>query len=59
MMNFIDISYEKAENISLVIGILSTIISGYASGRMFKEKGMLYGTISGFLMFLVFAIGGM
>lgn len=58
VMNFVDISYDSVENISLIMGVLATIISGYSSGRLFKEKGLLYGIISGLLMFLFFLIGG-
>ncbi len=41
------------EPISMVICAISAFLSAYASARIIRENGMVYGIISGFVMFML------
>ncbi len=47
------------EPIVIVISSLGTFVSGYITSKIIKKNGMMYGMISGFLMFVILFISGL
>lgn len=47
------------EPIVIIISCIGTFISGYITSRIIRKNGMMYGIISGFLMFVILFIAGL
>lgn len=50
--------YDFVTIITLIIGSIGAFFSGYFSVKILKEKGLIYGCITGFILFFVIYIIG-
>ena len=54
-----NIAHTVVEPLVLIFAGIGAFVGGYISSRISGEKGMMYGLTCGFLMFVLFFIGGL